>query len=190
MDRDPLKTEALLQPHQMRAFGLVVDDCAHRHISKDGIPGGQCIEIGNAKYPMHFYGWKCYFQIQKPDPTDLAKYPIIELTSPMPYDPQHRYCCRVHQLKITLEQWRDRSGFPTLEVTKATSVHNTNMAQTLQAETREYMRNHYKTRAWILRARRIDDFMTRYFPILPPLETINAFNYLSKNTQNLREYNS
>ena len=41
LDRDPLKTEALLQPHQMRAFGLVVDDCAHRHISKDGIPGGE-----------------------------------------------------------------------------------------------------------------------------------------------------
>ena len=28
LDRDPLQTEALLQPHQARAFGVIVDDCA------------------------------------------------------------------------------------------------------------------------------------------------------------------
>ena len=31
------------------------------------------------------------------------------------------------------------------------------MIQTLQAETREYMRDHYKTRVWALRPRRIND---------------------------------
>ena len=50
-------------------------------------------------------------------------------------------------------------GLPTIEVTKATLVHNTNMVQTLQAETREHTRNHYKTRVWALRPRRIDDIM-------------------------------
>ena len=103
LDRYPLQTEALLQPHQMRAFGLVVDDCVHIHMGKDGKPGGQCIEVGNAKYPMHFYGWKYYFQIQKHNPIDLAKYPITELTFPMIYDPQSRYCCRFHQPNITVE---------------------------------------------------------------------------------------
>ena len=97
LDKDPLQTEALIQPHQIQAFGLVVYDCAHRHMGKDGKPGGQCIEFGNTKYPMYFDGWKCYFQVQKPDPTDLAKYPIVQLTSPNTYDLQCRYCCRVRQ---------------------------------------------------------------------------------------------
>ena len=30
---DPTQTEALLQPHQVRAFGIIVDDCASRHLS-------------------------------------------------------------------------------------------------------------------------------------------------------------
>ena len=50
-------------------------------------------------------------------------------------------------------------GYPTIEVTKATLVHHTNMIQTLQAETREYTRDHYKTRTWPLMPRRIDDVM-------------------------------
>ena len=33
LDRDPLQTEALLQPHQARSFGIIVDDCAERHVS-------------------------------------------------------------------------------------------------------------------------------------------------------------
>ena len=85
LDRDPLQTEALLQPHQMRAFSLVVDDCAKRHMGSYNKPGGQCIKVNDKTYPMHFDGWKYYFQVQKPDPTDLAKYPIIQLTSLNPY---------------------------------------------------------------------------------------------------------
>ena len=37
------------------------------------------------------------------------------------------------------------------------------MAQTLQAEARKYMSNHYTTRLWALRSQRIDDVM--YFNI-------------------------
>ena len=108
---------------------------------------------------MHFDGWKCYFQIQKPTSTDLSNYPIIKLTSSTIYEPQHRYSRRVHQPNIDIEQWRSRLGFLTIEVTKATLAHNINMVQTLQAEIREFMRNHYKTRVCAFRPRRIDDVM-------------------------------
>ena len=108
---------------------------------------------------MNFDGWKCYFQIQKPSSADLTKKPIIKLISSKSYEPQRKYTRRIHQSKIAVEQWRARLGFPTIGVTKATLAHNTNMVQTLQAETREYMRNHYKTRVWVLRPRRIDDVM-------------------------------
>ena len=52
LDRDPLQTEALLQPHQMRAFDLVVYDCAQRNMGTNRSPGGQYIEVDNTKYPM------------------------------------------------------------------------------------------------------------------------------------------
>ena len=32
LDNDPTQTEALLQPHQVRVFGVIVDDCASRHL--------------------------------------------------------------------------------------------------------------------------------------------------------------
>ena len=56
LDRDPLQTEALLQPHQVRAFGVVVDDCSSAHLGQDGLAGGQCLTIGGVSYPMHFDG--------------------------------------------------------------------------------------------------------------------------------------
>ena len=89
----------------------------------------------------------------------MADYPILKLISLTPYEPQRRYSRRVHQTNIAVEKWRARLGFPTIEVTKATLAHNTNMVQTLQAETREHMRNYYKTRVWSLRPRRIDGVM-------------------------------
>ena len=43
LDRNPNQTEALLQPHQMRSFGVVVDDCASYHIGPSLKAGGQCM---------------------------------------------------------------------------------------------------------------------------------------------------
>ena len=58
LDTNPLQTEALLQPHQARAFGVVVDDCARHHCSASGNPGGQCITIGKDVLPLHVDGSK------------------------------------------------------------------------------------------------------------------------------------
>ena len=43
LDRDPTQSESLTQPHQMRAFGVIVDDCAKSHLGPTNLPGGQCI---------------------------------------------------------------------------------------------------------------------------------------------------
>ena len=79
-DNDPFQTEALFQPHQLRAHGVRVDDCTSRHAGADGQPGGQCLITSSRKLDMHFDFWKCYFRIQKPTAEDLQKYDIIELT--------------------------------------------------------------------------------------------------------------
>ena len=79
----------------MRAFGVIVDDCAKRHLGPTNLLGGQCISIENKRYDIHFYGCKCYLRIQKPTAKDPLKYEIIELASNRPYDPQRRYTRRV-----------------------------------------------------------------------------------------------
>ena len=61
--------------------------------------------------------------------------------------------------KVTVEEWCARLGYPTHEVTQHTLTNTTNYVQSLQAETSEYMRDHYKTRVWALRPHRIDDVM-------------------------------
>ena len=33
LDNDPTQTDALLQPHQVRAFGTVINDCTSTHLS-------------------------------------------------------------------------------------------------------------------------------------------------------------
>ena len=44
LDKDPEQTKELIQPHQVRAFGIIVDDFASRHLITSDIPGGQCIK--------------------------------------------------------------------------------------------------------------------------------------------------
>ena len=158
-DPDPLQLEALFQPHQLRSHGVLVDDCAKRHRRSDGNPGGQCLTTPESTVDMHFDGFKCYFRIQKPTANDMQKYEIIELTSSQPYEPQsRRFSRRAPRRKAAdINDWRAKLGFPTFEVTEATLSNTTQMVQTLQAETREYMRDHYKTRVWALRPRRIND---------------------------------
>jgi hypothetical protein len=161
LDKNPEQHEALIQPHQMRAHGTAVDDCAKRHQNVRGEPGGQCITVPDRVIDLYFDGWKCYLRISLPSADDLKKYPIHELTSPLPYEPQNRRHSRrgTKNKTVTLEEWRARLGFPTENVTRHTIANTTQMVKTLQAETREYMRDHYKTRVLALRPRRINDTM-------------------------------
>ena len=88
------------------------------------------------------------------------KFEIIELTSRLKYEPQMLSSRRATSLPTKeIESWRSRLGFPTYAVTKTTLVNTTQMVKTLQAETRECMQDHYKTRVWALRPHRINDVM-------------------------------
>ena len=95
---------------------------------------------------MNVDGWKCYFRAQKPTHHDLNKYPIIEIALPLPYEPQRCQSRRLDTYKIDIEDWRTRLRYPTYEVTKLTLHHTTHFINTLQSETNDYMKDHYKTR--------------------------------------------
>ena len=56
LDSDPLQTDPLIQPHQMRAFGVIVDVCTKGHLGPAGEPDGQCIKINNTEYGINFDG--------------------------------------------------------------------------------------------------------------------------------------
>ena len=141
LDTDPLQTETLLQPHQARAHGVLVDDCTKQHPSITGQPATQCIQIGSDKFEMYFYGWKTYFRVQKPTSSDLVKYPIYEIATSRLYSPQRRRHTRRSKptkKDVDIDLWWAHLGYPTFEVTEATTIANTTqMIQTLQSETRE-----------------------------------------------------
>ncbi len=160
LDRDARQTESLLQPHQCRAFGTAVDDCSTFHPDVHGGKGTQQIKVDGTSIPLHFDGFKTYLSISLPTKEDFEVLPHLELTSPMSYNPQdpRRYTRRVFKaVDVTFEEWRARLGYPTLAVTKKTIAATTQMVKTLEAETREYMRDHFKSRVRCLRPKRIND---------------------------------
>ena len=132
LSTDPNQSEALLQPHQARSFGVVVNDVAQRHTGSQGNPGEQNIIVDRDAIPLHFDGFKCYIRIRKPSVEEIQSLPVYELTSPKPYHPQKRLYTR----RVDVRQWQQRLGYPTLAITKATLNNTTQMVQTLQSESR------------------------------------------------------
>ena len=100
LDPNPFQKEALLQPHQARAFGVVVNDIARRHTGPDGLPGKQSFKVDEDTYPLHFDGWKLYLRIRKLTVKELQTLPTVELTSAMPYSPQKR----LHTRRVNVQQ--------------------------------------------------------------------------------------
>ena len=160
-DTDPSQREALLATHQVRDNGISLDNCAKRHIHVNGRPGTQCVITPEGKFEFHFDGRKCFFSIERPTLDDIATYPITELTSSDQYEPSMRRSS-VRRRKFTdteVDTWRARLGYPTYEVTRDTLRNTTQMVQSLQAETREYLRDYQRTRVHCLKPKRVDDDM-------------------------------
>ena len=138
----------------MRSFGIGVDDCTKRHMIPSDKIGGQCIKINDQEFGMNVN--LDYFRAQKPTTKNLTKYPIVEIASPLPYEPQRRYSRYLDTTKVYIDDWRAHLSFPTYKVTKLTILNTTHLVNTLQSETNEYTKDHYKTRVCKIRPRCID----------------------------------
>ena len=86
---DDNQLESLLQPHQARSFGTLIDDVPRHHLGIDGKAGTQCVKVPGHVIPLLHDGWKTYFLISKPSKHDFNTYPVVELTSATPYNPSH-----------------------------------------------------------------------------------------------------
>ena len=173
LNRDPGQTEALFQPHQLRAGGVLVDDVPTCHTASDGKPGTQCVQVGDRKLPLYFDGYKTYFRLARPSEEDLQSVPVYRLTSELPYEPQRRkytrrvrsdiqliqtiLCSRKGKVDKTIPEWQANLGYPSVRTVKSTLRNTTHYVKTLEMETREYMRDYRKSRASPLRPTRIDD---------------------------------
>lgn len=73
----PSQGESLLQPHQNRAQGVLINDCPTQHKMINNINGTQCIQVVDTILPLHFDGLKYYFQLPMPVPSDIGNYPCI-----------------------------------------------------------------------------------------------------------------
>ena len=76
-----------------------------------------------------------------------------------------------------VKEWRARLGYPTYGTTRTTLKNTTQMVQILQAESREYLRDYYKTRVWALRPYRINDVMysDTFFSSIPSIRGFKCF---------------
>ena len=107
------------------------------------------IKVVDVVLPLYFDGWKTFLSICKPSDNELSSLTRLELTSPLHYKPQERvttHHCTVNLDKENLLAWHERLGFPTMEVTKQTLLNMMQMVCTLEAEMREYMRDHFQAR--------------------------------------------
>ena len=111
--------------------------------------------------PLLFDGFKTFLSISKPTKEEFEILPHLVLTSSTSYDPTLQKRCYTRRVfkavDVTFEEWRARLGYPTLAVTKKTIAATTQMVKTLEAETREYMRDHFKSRVHCLCPKRLND---------------------------------
>ena len=81
----------LVTPHSL---GVLVSIEGRIAVGVDGKPGTQSMKVPGHTIGLLHDGWKAYLYIERPTDDDMDKYPIVELTSPMKYEPQKRYQTR------------------------------------------------------------------------------------------------
>lgn len=164
LDTDEESDEFLLQPHQLRDHGVVVDDVSTKHLGPNGEYGKQSIVAGNVTYPLKFDGWKMYMICDKPTPEEAdevvdGKIKPIVLTSPRTYNPAKRVRTRrVKQTKKNdLRRWAKNLGCTTRHNVEHTLIATSQHVVEDPSQTRTIMRDHYVARLLPLRPHRISD---------------------------------
>jgi outer membrane lipopolysaccharide assembly protein LptE/RlpB len=156
-----------------------VNDVASRHLATDNKQGLQNLIVDRTILLLNFDGWKCYFSISKPTTDQLNSLPKYILTSELPYTPQNMVVARNLKLKNLdlINKWRAQLGYATYNITSATLNNTTQLVQTVQSETREYMRDYYKTRVWALKPNRLNDvlYSDKFFSSVASIRSYKCF---------------
>ena len=84
-------------------------------------------------------------------------------------------------MDVSVDEWRARLGYPTKHVAQKTIDTTTQLVKTLEAETREYMRDHRAQRVYSIRPKRINDtlYSDTFFSSLPSIRGYRMFQMFS-----------
>ena len=154
-DDDPNQVESLLPPAQVRDAGHAVDEQPTDKLTPRGDYGTQCCKVGNTIIPLFFDGLKCFYKLAAITDAELATLPRIVFTKRGEYEPSERKITR--RMNTGDIDWKRNLAFPPDEVIEHTLNATTQMIPTVEAESREIMRDHLKSRLACLRYRRQRD---------------------------------
>lgn len=158
---DSKQFESLLHTDQARYHNVVINDSSKFFRDSIGNPGKQSIEADGFEIPLQHDGSKYFLKIRRPTALDWEQLPVIELTSPTPWNENRHYNRRVKEKKTIspelLQEWSERLGHLNLEATQHTLHATTQMISSVEAETRTTPRRHLKSRLPELRPRRLNE---------------------------------
>jgi Reverse transcriptase (RNA-dependent DNA polymerase) len=177
-DDSPQQTEALISTSQVRKFNdNAIDDCDTDSVDTRGNPGTQCSVISGHKMPFFFDGAKCFYKVQSITSDEIKTLPHVVFTDgSLPYDPIHRASTR--RLTTIQHDWKRCLGYPNDMVIKKTLGATTQLIPTVEAETRELMRDHFKTRIPELKLTRRNDiaYVDTFFSSITSVRGYKCWN--------------
>ena len=137
------------------------------------------MEIDGTFIDFFFDGLKCFLMIEEPTDKELKEIPRVEFTADVPYEPSKRlFTRRLPSIAApTIEEWRENLGCPPRHIVQKTLEHTTQYIKTIEAETREIMRDHLQARAYPLRPHRINDkaFTDTFFSSVKSIRGYSMF---------------
>jgi transposase InsO family protein len=183
-DSNPLQVESLLSVHQaLRDTNNGIDDRAMCERDIDGNPGKQAARFGDIVIPFHFDGTKCFFEVLPITDFELRTLRNVTLTDGrVPYEPILRLHSRrtgpTSDATNDLIRWKRHLGFVPNHVIRKTLQATTQMVPTVEAETREIMRDHLQTRLPQLKVRRVNDrcYVDTFFSSVPSVRGFTCWN--------------
>ena len=88
-----------------------------------------------------------------------------------------QFLCRVVPTQVNVEEWQKRLGYPTFNVTKRTLESTTQFVNSVEAETREYIHDHWASWLPMLRPLLINDtcFQDVFFSSVNSIQSYTCF---------------
>ncbi len=151
--------ESLLHCDQARYHNVIVNDLSKYFQDSKGRQGKQSIEVDGFEIPLCHGGLKYFSNIRIPTKSDWDQLPIVELTSPIPWQEHNVQVRQMRENKsisiLILQEWSERLGHLNLKATENTLKATTQLISSVEAETRATPRRHMKSRLPALRPKRL-----------------------------------
>lgn len=157
---NPPQVESLFSTHQtLRLPTVRIDDRSVHERDVQDRPGTQQSRFGDHFVAFFFDGAKCFYETSHISDSEMTSLPRIDLSVDTPFDPSVRQHSRRAPLGPNECQWKLLLGAIPNHVVEKTLQATTQMVPSVEAETREIMRDHLNTRLPELKVKRINDQM-------------------------------